>query len=503
MDQKSTPLRTSNKLAKFVPRDISENLGKLPPQATDLEEAILGALMVENNAIIAVAGFLRPEHFYTEVHQEIYRAIQLLFAAGGKIDMRTVVHELRASGKLELIGGAYYIAELTSKVSSAANIEYHGRFLVEYAMKRSLIQLGSMLHHDGYDDTCDVFDLVEKTNLELQEILDGAISSQSEKTILEISTKVVQDVSARQSGKHSGIDTGFPVLDAILNGLQPTDLDILAARPGMGKTALVCQIGKNIAERGEPVGIFSLEMSSMQLVERLITGECEIMSDKIKKGQLDSTEWNIFMEASGKISKLPLHIDDTPFMTILELRARAMRMKAKHKVIMIIVDFIQLIKGSGKQGQNRDQEIGEITRTLKGIAKELEIPVLAISAVSRGVETRGGDKRPQLTDLRESGNVESDADVVMFLYRPEYYKITVDSDGYPTHGLAEIIVAKHRNGALDTVKLKFVGKYTKFMPWEMQAPRQDQATYARERSKSPLPSEKSVEDFNNDGDMPF
>lgn len=489
----------STKIAKLVPRDISENLGKLPPQALDLEEAVLGAIIVEKNAMIEVAGFLRPAHFYTEQHVEIYRAIQLLFAAAAPIDMRTVVKSLRETGKLEIVGGAYYIAELASRVSSSANLEYHARILVEYAMRRAMITMGSNVQNTAYDETIDVFDQVDQANLELQEILDDAIGSKSETSIKDIAVKVVKDVEARQSGKHTGLDSGFSVLDAILNGFQPTDLLILAARPGVGKSALAVQAAKQIAERGEPVGIVSMEMSANQLVERLITAECEIMSDIVKKGKMADHEIVMFMHASGKISQLPIHVDDTPFMTILELRARAMRMKTKYGIKLLVVDYLQLIKGSGKQGQNRDQEIGEITRTLKGMAKELEIPIIALSQLNRSVETRGGDKRPLLSDLRESGSIEQDADVVLFLYRPEYYKITQDEDGNPTHGKCEVIVAKHRAGALDTVVLKFIGKYTKFAKWEFESSggrMADQSQYIKQHVKDVLPSERTAEDFN-------
>jgi replicative DNA helicase len=481
------------------PIPSANELGKLPPQSIEIEETVLGAIMLEKNAIIEVAGFLRAEHFYKESNKEIYEAIQLLFAAGDPIDMRTVVNQIRVSGKLESVGGAYYIAELTSRVSSAANIESHARILVEYAMKRSLITLGSEMVRDAYDDTVDIFSQIDKSNLVLQEVLDGAIASKSEKSMQEIAANVVQEVSARQSGKHSGLDCGYPVIDAILNGFQPTDLVIVAARPGMGKSAWIVQAGKQIADSGFPVGVISLEMSSQQIVERLAIGECEIDSDKVKKGKMIEPEFNNFMTACGTLARLPMHIDDTPFMTILELRARAMRMKAKHKIKILIVDYLQLIKGSGRQGQNRDQEIGEITRTLKGIAKELEIPVIALSQLSRGLETRGGTKIPQLSDLRESGNIEQDSDVVMFLYRPEYYKITQDEDGYSTHGLCEIIVAKHRNGSLDTVKQKFIGKFTKFTEWTMEQ-RGDQVEYVKKHYKNP--SERDISDFNSD-EPPF
>lgn len=487
--------------ARLIPRDISENLGKLPPQAIDLEEAVLGAVLLEKNAIIEVAGFLRAEHFYNDAHKEIYLAIQSLFAAGNPIDILTVIKTLRTAGMLEVVGGATRLAEITSKMSSSANIEHHARILVEFAMKRSLIHLAATVQNAAYDDTQDIFSLIDQTNLELQGVLDDAIGSKGEVSIKDIATQLVLQVQGRQSGVHSGLDTGYRVLDALLNGFQPGDLIIEAARPGMGKSLMAAQAARQMAERGIPVGIFSLEMSAIQLIERLAVAECGIDADKIKKGIMNEHEFRLFMDACGRLAKLPLHIDDTPFMTIVELRARMMRMVAKYKVQFVVADYLQLIKGSGKPGQNRDQEIGEITRTLKGSAKEIGIPILALSQLSRGLETRGGTKRPQLSDLRESGNIEQDADIVMFLYRPEYYKITVDEDGYSTSGLCEVIVAKNRNGALDTVKLKFIGKLTKFDEWTMEQ-RQDQGQYIKDHVKSVLPSEKAVEDFNPD-DRPF
>lgn len=461
-------------------------LHRLPPQAIDLEEVVLGAIMIQKNAIIEVAGFLRPDHFYKEPNAIIYTCLLELFGSGDPIDLRTIVHKLRDSGKLELVGGASYVAELTSKISSAENIEYHARIIVEMSMKRSMITLGSTMASESYDDTSDVFTQIEKANLVLQEVLDNVITGRSERSVKEIAVAVVREVEARQSGKHSGLDSGYQTVDALLNGFQKTDLVVIAARPGMGKTAFVVQAAKQVAERGNPVGVISLEMGSQQLIERLATAECEVENEKAKRGKLDPIEFSRFVDACGALSVLPIHIDDTPFMTIVELRARAIRMKTKFNIKLLVVDYLQLIKGTGKNKQNRDQEIGEITRTLKGIAKELDIPVLALSQLSRGLETRGGNKRPQLSDLRESGNIEQDADIVMFLYRPEYYKITVDEQGYPTHGLCEVIVAKHRNGALDTVPLKFTGKYTKFGPWTLE--RVDQKQFI-ERSKNVLPNE--------------
>ncbi len=442
-------------------------LGKLPPQALDLEESVISALLLEPGTMMNVANILRVEHFYSEQHQIIYKALLELFAAGSKIDLRTVVMSLRKSGQLELVGGATYLAELSSKMSSSAHIEEHARILVEFGMKRSLIQLGSTIHQEAYEDTIDVFNVIDMANVQLQDILDHAIAGKAEKNIKDIAVRVLKQQESRQKGQHSGLDSGYPIVDSILNGWQKTDLVIIAARPGMGKTAFSAQSCQMIAERGIPVGIFSLEMSDMQLFERMAASEAEIDSEKIKKGLLDTYEFERYMNACGKLSTIPLYIDDTPMMNIVELRARAMRLKAKYGVKLIMIDYLQLIKGinDGNKNMNRDQELGLITRTLKGIAKELDIPVIALAQLSRAVEQRGGLKRPQLSDLRESGSIEQDADIVLFLYRPEYYKITEDSDGIPTHGLCEVIIAKHRNGSLDDVKLKFVGKYTKFVPW--------------------------------------
>jgi len=470
--------------------DMSNSLGKLPPQALDLEEAILGALMLDKNAIVEVASTLRAEHFYDEGHRTIYEAIISLFSSGDKIDMRTVVTTLRKAGKLELVGGAYKIAELCSKIASASNIEYHSRLMIEFAMKRSLIQMASEIHHDAYEDTSDAFNLVERTNLQLQDILDGAISSRSDKSMTEISLEVIKEQEARQSGIHSGLDSGYPVVDAMLNGFNKTDLIIVAARPGMGKSAWAMQAARNIAEKGNHVGIFSLEMSARQIVERMAISESEMDAESVKKGLLQPYEWTRYMHAHGGISVLPIHIDDTALLTIVELRARAMRMKTKYDIQLLIVDYLQLIKGINEHGKNmsRDQEIGLISRTLKGIAKELDIPVIALAQLSRAVEQRGGVKRPMLSDLRESGSIEQDADVVMFLYRPEYYKITTDEDGFSTHGLCECIIEKHRNGATGTVKLKFIGKFTKFTNWlseSYQAVSTIRQKHATEHYKNP------------------
>ena len=813
MEQRSTPVRLSSAMSgmgsksKLLVRDISDSLGKLPPQALDLEEAILGALMLEKNALTAVVEFLRPEHFYTEQHKEIYNAIIDLFKATEPVDMRTVVAQLRKVAKLEVAGGAFYIAELTSKVSSAANIEYHARIIIEMAIKRDLIQIASQIHHDAYEDTTDVFELLDKTEQNIFQISDSNLRKNYD-NMKSLMFRAIQELQEKKNHKDglTGVPSGFSRLDRVTSGWQKSDLIIIAARPGMGKclgkgtrilmfdgtlknvedvlqgdvlmgddstprNVLSIGTGKemmywvhqnhgisyrvneshilslkrsrregghehgevlniemrdylaksdkfktnykgykvaigfqekeltldpyflglwlgdghsyssritnedeeviaflheyanqldvelveyeqagrttnygltrgsqggrdffsvqselrklgvienkhiphhyiinssanrlqllaglidsdghyndefhvyeivqkreglakqikflcdslgfktsfrsktaSIKERGFetevfrvrisgdldkipvkverkkararlseidwrhtgitveadkvddyygfeidgnrlflledmtvthntafvvsalrnaavdfnfPVAIFSLEMASLQLVNRLISAEAELEGEKIKRGNLAEFEWQQLVHKTTSLSSAPIFIDDTAALSILELRAKCRRLKAEHNIQLIVVDYLQLMRG--EMGGNREQEIASISRSLKGIAKELSVPVIALSQLSRGVETRGGDKRPQLSDLRESGSIEQDADIVMFLYRPEYYKITVDEEGMPTQGMAEVIIAKHRNGSLESVKLKFIGKYTKFADYD-------------------------------------
>jgi len=467
MEQRSKSLRVSSerfgagKSSKLA-RDISESLGKLPPQELDLEEAVLGALMLEKNALTAVVEFLRPDHFYAEQHKEIYTAIIDLFKSSDPVDMLTVAAQLRKNGKLELVGGAFRIAELTSKVSSAANIEYHSRILIERAIKRSLIQIASEIHQDAYEETTDVFELLDKTEQSIFEISDANLRKNYD-NMKSLMYKAIQELQERKNHKDglTGVPSGFSRLDRITSGWQKSDLVIIAARPGMGKTAFIVSAMRNAAvDFNFPVAMFSLEMASLQLVNRLISAEAELESDKIKRGNLAEFEWQQLVTKTNRLSSAPIFIDDTPALSILELRAKCRRLKSEHNIQLIVIDYLQLMKG--EDSGNREQEIASISRALKGVAKELNVPVIALSQLSRGVETRGGDKRPQLSDLRESGSIEQDADIVMFLYRPEYYKIDQDEDGMSTLGMAEVIIAKHRNGSLDTAKLKFIGKYTKF-----------------------------------------
>jgi replicative DNA helicase len=508
---RSTPMRTGSKTmmpgkgGKLLVRDISESLGKLPPQALDLEEAVLGALMLEKGALNAVVEFLKPEHFYSEAHQEIYRAIIELFKGSEPVDMRTVVNQLRKNAKLELVGGAYYIAELTSKVSSAANIEYHARVVIELAIKRDLIQIASQIHHDAYEDTTDVFELLDKTEQSIFEISDSNLRKNYDnmKNLMYRAITELQKLKEHKDGL-TGVPSGFTALDRMTSGWQSSDLVIIAARPGMGKTAFVVSAMRNAAvDFKRPVAIFSLEMASVQLVNRMISAEAELEGEKIRKGQLAEFEWAQLVHKTNRLSSAPIFIDDTPALSILELRAKCRRLKAEHGIQLIIVDYLQLMRGD--TGGNREQEIASISRALKGIAKELSVPVLALSQLSRGVETRGGDKRPQLSDLRESGSIEQDADMVIFLYRPEYYKITVDEEGMPTQGMGEVIIAKHRNGQTGSVKLKFIGKYTKFADFDSPTPHDNpfSGMITRESRINQIRPEDEPPASGNDEDMPF
>ncbi|WP_297334974.1 replicative DNA helicase [Algoriphagus sp.] len=463
MSDKPTNSRIPRKKPTF---ESPSSLGKIPPQAIDLEEAVLGALMLEKDALTNVIDILKVESFYKDAHQVIFQAILDLFTDSQPIDLLTVTAQLRRNGTLEVAGGAFYITELTSKVSSAANIEYHARIITEQSIKREMIRIASDIQRDAFEETTDVFELLDKMEQSLFEISEKNIRK-NYSDMKSIMREAIAEMEAKKDQKDglTGVPSGFTALDRVTSGWQKSDLVIIAARPAMGKTAFVLSVLRNAAvDHNKPVAIFSLEMSSVQLVNRLIASEAELDSEKIKKGSLAEHEWAQLVHKTAKLSKAPLFVDDTPALSILELRAKCRKLKAQHDIQMVVVDYLQLMSGdTGKGGAgNREQEIASISRALKKIAKELSIPVIALSQLSRAVETRGGDKRPQLSDLRESGSIEQDADMVMFLYRPEYYGITEDEDHNSTLGVGEVIIAKHRNGSLENVKLRFIGKYTKF-----------------------------------------
>ncbi|GAB3902121.1 replicative DNA helicase [Larkinella knui] len=441
-------------------------LGKLPPQAIDLEEAVLGALMIEKDALSAVIDILKPESFYKEANNRIYNAIVTLFGNAEPVDMLTVTQQLRKTGEIEVVGGGGYVTELTTRVTSAANIEYHARVIAEASIKRALITVANEIQRDAYEDTTDVFNLLDRIEQSMFKISESNIR----KNYADMSTIMRQALDELEQKKNmkdglTGVPSGFSALDRLTSGWQRSELIILAARPGMGKTAFVVSALRNAAvDFGQAVAIFSLEMSSVQLVNRLISAEAEIDSEKIKKGNLAPHEWAQLHHKIQRLTEAPIFIDDTPALSILELRAKCRRLKAQHDIQLVVIDYLQLMQGdsSGKMGGNREQEIASISRAMKNLAKELNVPVIALSQLSRAVETRGGDKKPQLSDLRESGSIEQDADMVIFLYRPEYYGISADEQGNSVSGIGEVIIAKNRSGSLDTVQLRFVGKYTKF-----------------------------------------
>ncbi|OUV75855.1 MAG: replicative DNA helicase [Flavobacteriales bacterium TMED123] len=439
--------------------------GKLPPQAIELEEAVLGALMLDNEALSDTIDILKPEYFYKMEHQKIFDAIIVLFNESKPVDILTVIEELKKLGELESIGGAFYITQLTNNVASSANTEYHARIIVEKFIQRSLIQISSNIIKDSFDETIDVFDLLGKAEQDLFSVTEGSLRKSYDKMSVLISNAIIsiEELKDKKDGL-SGVPSGFSKLDRVTSGWQKSDLVIVAARPGMGKTAFALTMCRNIAiNHNTPIGIFSLEMSSDQLVNRLISSESEIPSEKLRKGNLQEYEFVQLHEKIKDLAEAPIYIDDTPGLSVFELRAKARRLVKNHGVKIIIVDYLQLMTAGGNKNGNREQEISTISRSLKGIAKELKIPVIALSQVNRGVESRTStSKRPILADLRESGAIEQDADIVTFIYRPEYYKIYEWENSDDSRGQAEIIIAKHRNGSLENVRLKFISNLAKF-----------------------------------------
>ncbi|NER17681.1 replicative DNA helicase [Spongiivirga citrea] len=441
--------------------------GKIPPQATDLEQVVLGAMMIDKKGVDEVIDILAPEAFYKEAHQYIFTAIYTLFENSEPVDLLTVSAQLKKDAKLDLIGGDFYLIQLTQKVSSSAHIEFHARIILQKYIQRSLIKISGEIIEDAYDETKDVFSLLDDAESKLYEVTQGNIkrSSETAQSLVIQAKKKIEEISNKEG--LSGIPTGFDRLDKLTSGWQPSDLVIVAARPGMGKTALTLSMARNIAvDQNIPVAFFSLEMASVQLITRLISSETGLSSEKLRTGKLEKHEWEQLNVKVKGLEKAPLFIDDTPSLSIFDLRAKARRLSSQHGIKLIMIDYLQLMTAGSavKGGGNREQEISTISRNLKALAKELNVPVIALSQLSRAVETRGGSKRPLLSDLRESGAIEQDADIVSFIYRPEYYKIDEwdDEERSPTAGQAEFIVAKHRNGGLDNIRLKFIGHLGKF-----------------------------------------
>ncbi|HBL72090.1 MAG TPA: replicative DNA helicase [Bacteroidales bacterium] len=459
---------------RYPAKKQSENpvslIGRRPPEARDLEEAVLGALMLEKDAFSIISDILKPASFYDHAHELIFTAIQTLALSQKPVDMLTVQEQLRKQGDLEDAGGAYYIVQLTGKVASTAHLEYHARIIAQKHLSRELIRFTSQIQGKAFDETNDVDDLMQEAEASLFEISQRNMK----KDVMQINPIIDEafkllNLAAKRSDGLSGLPTGFTALDKITSGWQKSDLVIIAARPAMGKTAFVLSMAKNIAVNfKKPVGLFSLEMANVQLVNRLIVNVCEIEGEKIKNGQLADYEWDQLDTKIKDLYDAPLYIDDTPSLSIFEFRTKARRLVREEHVELIIIDYLQLMNASGSQFNSREQEVSIISRSLKGLAKELNIPIIALSQLNRSVESRTSNnaaesKRPQLSDLRESGAIEQDADIVCFIHRPEYYKIYEDSAGRSLKGIAEIIVAKHRNGATGDVRLRFKNQFAKFM----------------------------------------
>lgn len=442
------------------------DLGKLPPQVPELEEAVLGALMLEKDAYSIISDILKPESFYNPVHNIIYGAIQGLAAQQKPVDVLTVVEELKRRGELESAGGAIYVAELSEKVASAAHIEYHSRIIAQKYLARELITFSSEVTQKAFDETIDVDDLMQDTEGRLFEMSQRNVKKDviQINPVIKEAMDVIQTAATRKDGM-SGIPTGFNQLDKLTMGWQNSDLVIIAARPAMGKTAFVLSMAKNIAiNYDKPVAVFSLEMSNVQLVNRLIVNVCQIKGESIKSGRLTDDEWDRLDSKIKDLYDAPIYVDDTPSLSVFELRTKARRLVREHDIKLLIIDYLQLMNASGMSFGSREQEVSMISRSLKGLAKELNIPIIALSQLNRGVESRQGNegKRPQLADLRESGAIEQDADIVCFIHRPEYYRITEDDSGNSLIGVAEIIIAKHRNGPTGIASMRFDNEYARF-----------------------------------------
>lgn len=442
--------------------------GKIPPQAIELEEAVLGAIMLEKDKLAEVLEIIQSEDcFYTDANQKIYASVRRLFDKGMPVDLLTVTEELRKSDELELVGGAYYLTRLTLSVVSSAHVEAHARIIMEKFIQRELIRISSQVIGDAYEDSTDVFDLLDKAESNLYEITDKHLRK-NYKSLNEVLVKTVQEIEEAKNKKDdlTGIPSGFTTLDKLTSGWQKTDLIILAARPAVGKTAFCLNLAMNAAMHHSgpyPVAFFSLEMGAGQLVKRMLAAVTEVSMDAITKGRMQEHEFIQMTQRMNKLASAPIFLDDQAALNIFELRAKARRLKQKNDIRMIIIDYLQLMQGSVGNGGNREQEISKISRDLKALAKELEVPIIALSQLNRSVEARKESKVPQLSDLRESGAIEQDADMVMFLYRPEYYGINNDAMGEPIEGETHVHVAKHRNGSTDTVKVRFIKEYQKFV----------------------------------------
>lgn len=440
----------------------SASEGRVPPQAMDVEMAVLGAMLLEKGALAKAIEILDEASFYKPAHQRIFDAMTALFERSEPVDLITLIDELRRRAELEKVGGEYYLTELTTKVTTAANVEYHAHIVLEKALMRQLIVSSSEVIGRAYNETEDALDLLDEAEQKIFQISEQRMK----KSFVSMNTAVHSTMEMLESihGKHSGVTgvpSAFTELDNYTGGFQKSDLIIVAGRPSQGKTAFVLSLARNASIIHDvPIGFFSLEMSSQQLVLRLICAEARVDAHSVRTGRLPEDEWRKLSTSVGKLYKAKIFIDDTPALSVLEIRAKARRLKAEHNVGLIVVDYLQLMQGP-KNAQSREQEISTISRSLKALAKEINVPVVALSQLNRAVEARG-DKRPVLADLRESGAIEQDADVVLFVHRPEMYGIMNDDNNESTEGIAEIIIGKQRNGPTGTARMAFIKQYARF-----------------------------------------
>lgn len=474
MDNLNSPIRNPNK-KKTIPKEFfDDRMGRMPPNSRELEEAVLGAMMLEREKIFQVIDILTKEHFYDPKNQIVFEAIDHLYKLGDTaIDLLTVSNYLKNHKLLDMAGGYMYLAQLTNKVTSAANIEFHARILTQKFIQRSLIRVAGEIQFDAYDDTEDSFELLDNSEAKLYEIKNAGLKRNYQE-ISTLITNSLKDIEARMNSENNGITgvaSGFSDIDRINGGWQPSDLVILAARPAMGKTAFALSLVRNAAiDHKKSVMVFSLEMADIQLVNRLISAEAQVPGDKIKKSNLSEEEWIRLQNQTSVLGNAKIYIDDTPQLNIFDLNAKCRRIASQQGLDMVVVDYLQLLRADIKSQGNREQEIAFISRSLKALAKDLNIPVIALAQLSREVEKRA-NKRPQLSDLRESGSIEQDADMVMFLYRHEYYeKMGMDNDNQSNgdsldadiKGLTEVIIAKNRHGMVGSAFCKFIGKFSKF-----------------------------------------
>lgn len=450
-------------------KELSIADGKMPPNALDFERLVIGTFLIDKKGLDHSIDLLTPEVFYDPRHQVIFSTILKLYEDNQPVDLMTIIQDLKKEGRLNLAGGDSYIIDLTMGVSSSAHIEYHVRVILEKYILRSLINVSANVIDAAYKESTDVFELLDKAEQSFFEITNGTIKKGFDTANSLVKQAIETIKSLKDKEGLSGVPSGFRDVDKETGGWQNSDLIIIAARPAMGKTAFLLSMARNIAVGHKiPMALFSLEMASVQLITRMIASETRISSEKLRKGTLDDEEWQRLFSNVSELENAPLYIDETPSLSIFDFRAKCRRLVMQHGVRLIMVDYLQLMTagGGGKGTGNREQEISMISRSLKAIAKELNVPVIALSQLSRSVETRPG-KRPQLSDLRESGAIEQDADIVSFIFRPEYYKITVwdnDEEGQETstENQAELIIAKHRNGATADVRLSFLKHFAKF-----------------------------------------